>query len=296
LNYRVGADYVKTQQTFPDGVDATADRKRKFASLDGDADRVIYFYLDENGKFHMLDGDKIATLFAIYIRDEVNTLSGSVDLKIGVVQTAYANGASTRFLQEHMKIEVACVSTGVKYLHHRASEFDIGIYFEANGHGTVLFHDSAIEKLRKLKGEWEKDGNVPKNKKEALERLLNLPDLVNQAIGDSLSDILFVESVLLHKNWDLAKWDSVYQDAPNRLKAQRVQDRYKFKTTDAERKLVEPVGLQAKIDEAVKKYKNARSFVRPSGTEDVVRVYAEAATQIEADALADEVALLVTHS
>lgn len=27
--------------------------------------------------------------------------------------------------------------TGVKYLHHKAKEFDIGIYFEANGHGTV---------------------------------------------------------------------------------------------------------------------------------------------------------------
>lgn len=33
-----------------------------------------------------------------------------------------------------------------------------------------------------------------------------------------------------------------------------------------------------------------RSFVRPSGTEDVVRVYAEAATQQEADALAAAVA------
>lgn len=30
----------------------------------------------------------------------------------------------------------------------------------------------------------------------------------------------------------------------------------------------------------------ARSFVRPSGTEDIVRVYAEAATQADADALA----------
>lgn len=29
--------------------------------------------------------------------------------------------------------------TGVKHLHHRADEFDIGCYFEANGHGTVLF-------------------------------------------------------------------------------------------------------------------------------------------------------------
>ena len=35
------------------------------------------------------------------------------------------------------KIPVACVPTGVKHLHHKAQDFDIGVYFEANGHGTV---------------------------------------------------------------------------------------------------------------------------------------------------------------
>lgn len=51
-------------------------------------------------------------------------------------------------------------------------------------------------------------------------------------------------------------------------------------TTDAERRTVSPVGLQEAIDSLVKKYRQARSFVRPSGTEDVVRVYAEAETQV----------------
>lgn len=32
------------------------------ASLDGDADRLVYFYLNEQGTFKLLDGDKIATL------------------------------------------------------------------------------------------------------------------------------------------------------------------------------------------------------------------------------------------
>lgn len=41
------------------------------------------------------------------------------------------------------------------------------------------------------------------------------------------------------------------------------------------------------------KYRNGRSFIRPSGTEDVVRVYAEASTQEAADKLADSVAELV---
>ena len=39
-----------------------------------------------------------------------------------------------------------------------------------------------------------------------------------------------------------------------------------------------------------------RAFVRPSGTEDVVRVYAEAATNAQADDLAAEVANLVRQS
>ena len=37
-------------------------------------------------------------------------------------------------------------------------------------------------------------------------------------------------------------------------------------------------------------YTSGRSFVRPSGTEDVVRVYAEATTQEQADELALTVA------
>lgn len=35
------------------------------------------------------------------------------------------------------QVPVYCTKTGVKHLHHKAQEFDIGVYFEANGHGTV---------------------------------------------------------------------------------------------------------------------------------------------------------------
>ena len=34
-------------------------------------------------------------------------------------------------------MDVSCVPTGVKYLHHEALKYDVGVYFEANGHGTV---------------------------------------------------------------------------------------------------------------------------------------------------------------
>ena len=54
-----------------------------------------------------------------------------------------------KLYENFQKVPVACVATGVKHLHHRAQEFDIGVYFEANGHGTVLFRDSAIEAIQK---------------------------------------------------------------------------------------------------------------------------------------------------
>ena len=64
-------------------------------------------------------------------------------------------------------------------------------------------------------------------------------------------------------------------------------------TTDAERRVVTPAGLQDGVDALVAKYTKGRSFVRPSGTEDCVRVYSEAATRGEADNLNREVGELV---
>ena len=40
--------------------------------------------------------------------------------------------------------------TGVKYLHHAAREYDIGIYFEANGHGTLLVSDRLVSEANEL--------------------------------------------------------------------------------------------------------------------------------------------------
>lgn len=66
--------------------------------------------------------------------------------RLGVVQTAYANGASTDYLKL-MGLDVVLTPTGVKYLHEKAEEFDIGIYFEANGHGTILFSEAFLHWL-----------------------------------------------------------------------------------------------------------------------------------------------------
>ncbi len=83
----------------------------------------------------------------------------------------------------------------MKHLHHKAKEFDIGIYFEANGHGTVLFSDRSIETFKKSL----EDDTLPSATREAARDLLALTRLINQAVGDALSDLLLVEVVLLRR-------------------------------------------------------------------------------------------------
>jgi phosphoacetylglucosamine mutase len=314
LNANCGADYVKTGQRAPPAVlaelaktaDASSAASRRACSIDGDADRVIYYYMTANGgkegsegKFRLLDGDKIATLAAGFIGDLVRTAGLEGQIKLGVVQTAYANGSSTAYLKgvvsasvlelskvylltraarslPPQNVPVKCVPTGVKHLHHAAERYDIGVYFEANGHGTVIFSPETLALL------FSHEPKTP-NQSTALTTLQSLTRLINQAVGDAVSDLLFVEVILALKKWGPEDWDAVYEDLPNRLVKVNVKDRSVFKTEDAERRLIEPAGLQAKVDEKVRMFEKGRSFVRPSGTEDCVRVYAEASTKVAAD-------------
>lgn len=100
LNNACGADYVKTTQKLPPSLAGRLQPGQRGCSLDGDADRLMYFYLDERSQFHMLDGDKIAALVAAFIVELVKTSGLDSQIKVGVVQTAYANGASTKYLSE----------------------------------------------------------------------------------------------------------------------------------------------------------------------------------------------------
>ncbi|GFW60042.1 phosphoacetylglucosamine mutase [Trichonephila clavipes] len=285
LNYKCGADFVNISQQPPEGCEVISGKR--YASFDGDADRVVYFYKSGNGNFHLLDGGKIAALVAKFLKDLVQVTG--LNLNMRVIQTAYANGSSTKYTENELNIPVVCVPTGVKYLHHEALKYDVGIYFEANGHGTVVFSEDAKLQIRDIAS----SPNSSLAQKAAAQKLLSTMDVINEAIGDAISDMLLTEIILHDFDWDISDWDSIYTDFPNRQLKMKVPDRNVLQTTDAARKCVKPEGLQEEIDKAVAKYEQARSFVRPSGTEDIVRVYAEAHTQEAADKLAEEVVSLV---
>lgn len=79
-----GADFVKTQQRAPPSSKAAPGER--CASLDGDADRVVYYFIGSDNRFHLLDGDRIATLAASFLADLGRQSGLAEELRIGVVQ------------------------------------------------------------------------------------------------------------------------------------------------------------------------------------------------------------------
>ena len=120
-----------------------------------------------------------------------------------------------------------------------------------------------------------------------------LTDLINQTVGDALSDMLLVEAICAFDELEFERWDEGYTDLPSKQEKVKVSDRSLFVPINADTELAEPLGLQDKINAIVSQFPHGRSFVRPSGTEDVVRVYAEAQTREETDLLSARICGLV---
>lgn len=295
LNDGCGAEFVQKSRRPPAGFTADSlEPGARLCSFDGDADRIVYHYWSGDD-WRLLDGDKIAVLCADFLMEHMRVLepvlkSRGETFSVAVVQTAYANGGSTRYL-DSIGQAPKLAKTGVKFLHHCAEQYDLSIYFEANGHGTVMFKDVVLERLTALRD----DGELSEGVRRSADKMLCAHRLINQAVGDALSDMLFVEAVLSLRGWQLADWDALYTDLPSRQTKLPVRDRSAIVCTADETRCVQPPELQSALDAlmASENVRMGRCFVRPSGTEDVVRVYAEAATEEMANRLALQTAQAV---
>lgn len=84
---------------------------------------------------------------------------------------------------------------------------------------------------------------------------------------------------------DLLQWHQLYTDLPSKQQKVSVPDKSAVSCSEDETIVTRPAALQEDLFAAMATVRNGRCFVRPSGTEDVVRIYAEASTQEEADKL-----------
>lgn len=266
LNNRCGSDYIMTSADYHhkmllSGINESFDKNTLFrentlhAAFDGDADRIV-FYLYDHATIKVITGDHISLLILRYVLGIIERRQ--LDISIALVHTGYSNGGFIKAVDDIIhnnkdhNIKRIITPTGVKNLIEAASHYDIGIYFESNGHGSVIINN---------------DHNI--------EELSILRLLFNQIIGDAIMNLIGVTYILHHLQLSISQFSNLYKDRDSLLIKVHVKDKNIYKTTYDQTTLLEPIEIANTIDSIMKSYPGCRSIVRASGTEDVVRLYVE---------------------
>ena len=287
LNVDCGAEWVhKYGKATPKflAVPEDQDKPNICFVFDGDADRIVFYLRTQSGSDQVKvgDGNRICVLFArtlvhfknllIANKDKLDTeaLDELVNAKIGVVYTAYSNNAFVDYATDVLKIGAGIAKTGVKFVHKRAKEFDIGIYFESNGHGTIIYKPRIVEIIKKLE-ESAKDPEVAQIVQDFKVYLTQQ----NNINGDAIGNMMLILSSLEILDIEVNELFTCYTDNHSIVGKVKLSDRTLMRSSEDERVLAEPADIQPQIDEILKPHKGYIAFVRPSGTEDVCRVYVE---------------------
>jgi phosphoacetylglucosamine mutase len=163
------------------------------ASLDGDADRLVFI---QNKK--IINGSKIACILAKYIVTHYYKYIPK-HLKLGFIHTAYTNGACINYAKE-IGFTACCSDTGIKHLYNAATNFDIGIYFEHNGHGSIYFSKEAKRLFKRT------DINTK-----------TFYTLCNQYIGDGVYLIFLLAFMNINDKNLFNEAVNLYVDLPSKL-------------------------------------------------------------------------------
>jgi len=246
LNHEAGTDYIISNNRLP----SNFIYNKLSCSLDGDADRFIFYYYDD--KLNILDGDYIAILYVKMISKLLKKFKKKYSF--GYIHTPYTNKAIINYIKSsNSNISIECTATGVKNLHHKALEYDVSVYFESNGHGTLLVNNNDLR------------NDVD---------FIKIDNLNNKIVGDGISGIFCVLYFLKELKIDYKDWFNLVIKNNNILYKKNVKDRSIYKTNKNGDRLIEPKILQDKLDDIMNKY-NCFTFIRPSGTENVLRIYIE---------------------
>ena len=177
--------------------------------------------------------------------------------------STYANSACLRFLKAN-DITTVTVPTGVKNARGVASKYVIGLTSEYNGHCTVQVQWDWLEKA--LKGKEDRPQAV------ALKALLRI---ANPLASDSIANLLLMEALMSYKDYSLQMLHNLYAEMPSTMVKLEVANKHKFRTSWDESRLIDPQRLADVIAVFSTDKEGGRVVVRPSGTEQCLRVYVE---------------------
>uniref|UniRef100_A0AC35TX63 Acetylglucosamine phosphomutase n=1 Tax=Rhabditophanes sp. KR3021 TaxID=114890 RepID=A0AC35TX63_9BILA len=280
---------------------------KKMVSCDADGDKLLYYFLNGNS-LNLISGDKMAVFFATLIHDILKDCEMLEGIRLCVIQSPFANGASTEFLAKK-GIDTVFVKGGNSQMRAEAQKYDVGIYFETSGHGSIYFsirfrtniQTEMRDKHVFIMAEDDSRSDLVWHDKylpDCERRLIHpqvlilhyISKLINPQTGDGTANMLTFEFCLRYLGFSIRDVYDMYQELPSVVLTKEVFTAKNYKVTDDGRRLSEYTDLQEVIDSLVK-VNGGRATIIPSSMTNTLRIYAENQTL----AGATEVARSIRH-
>ncbi|MCB1194848.1 hypothetical protein KDK77_01565 [bacterium] len=276
INEQAGAEYIHKKlskdiaagKTLPVWLEPL--KGQMVGTLDGDADRNLLFRLNEDNSLEVIDGDKFAAMKVLVLQKYMKELGLDAQFKVGVAQTVLANTGS-KILYDRLGIEPTKTAVGDKYVRDAADqwvkEHGVAVYYEAAGHGSILFSDAFISAVKAA------EESPAKNILSAIVAMQNL------AGGDGIRNLVLFLALMEREGLDFNQLNDpafLYNENPKVELELKVA--YKDNvTTEQNGALL--TGPQDVID-ALTEWKNRLGddytfIIRKSGTSPKVRVQVE---------------------
>ena len=263
----------------------------KCSTLSSDLDSIIYYIDEEDGKngIEIIKGEKIIVLYAKMLDFLIDNFSKNLKIKynemikMGIITSKYSNGAFISYCENNLKnYKLSVTKTGINNIQKESKKFDISICYEYNGLGTIYISQDLSTKFGKLSSliETSKDSQI-------IELFQLFIALFNSITSDGVSNLLVIESIMKSMNLSIKDVYDFYNEIP--YKIVDIKMKYnKFITNEDDSKIIEPKNMQIIIDELSNKYANSKIYVRPTGTEDFLRVYVESETDDNCEKIIEE--------
>ena len=140
----VGSNYVFLHHRLPNHM-RTPPPGQKCVSFDHQGNRLLYYYHQPNvhpDQVRLLDGSRMAVLFAMYIQDLM--ISVAPQSTLVVVQTITSNSASSKYLERRLRVHVRRVPVSRLAMLREAAKHDVALVFDEEGFGTLHLSPTII--------------------------------------------------------------------------------------------------------------------------------------------------------
>jgi len=239
-------------------------------------------YYKKDIKLKMINGEYIKCIFAQLLDLVIEKLSNDLkqrfceNIKIAIFNSYYTNNAINDYIGQLKNLtKNVLITPGISNFLEKAKDYDISIYYESNGKGTIYSNEASLKKIGKL---YSFCFSV--NDCLILEFLSVFLNSFNKTSSDALSTMVVFEKTLKILNLSLNDVCNLIYENPNEFRYVEVENISKFKFDVETSKITEPKQFALELEEFFKnKGEDAKYYFKLYNDQKKIRIYVESLFQ-----------------